>query len=228
MTGRFAVVALWLFACAGIDEDFSGGMERWWVEGGVRAWVESGRLYMNADPETKGPANAVQTVWHRDLQPSDFELELDSEVSSSSQNVNNINLFFSYTDPSGVPLEETRQLRRTAEYALYHQLNGYIITFLNDTEAPGSDRARIRIRRNPGFKLLAETFTYHCRAGVTYHLKVVKKGGEIRFLVDGKELLRALDPQPLGPGYFGLRTFRTKLWWDNIRLRAVPTARTAR
>lgn len=49
--------------------------------------------------------------------------------------------------------------------------------------------------------------------------KVVKKGGDIRFSVDGQELLRANDPHPLGSGYFGLRTFQTWLWWDNIRLK---------
>jgi hypothetical protein len=77
----------------------------------------------------------------------------------------------------------------------------------------------VRIRRNPGFHLLAEAYTYHCRAGRTYHLRVVKRGGEIRFVVDGQELLRAVDPEPLGGGWFGLRTYRTDLWWDNIRVR---------
>lgn len=212
-------LALLLLSAAprGFEEDFSRGMANWWVEGGERVWVENGRLQMKADPAT-GTAGNVATVWRRGVQPGDFELELDAQVVSSVPNVNNINLFFNYTDPSGVPLEKTAESRKSAGYGLYHQINGYIITFLNDTEQ-NSGKARVRIRRNPGFKLLAETFTYHCRAGVTYHLKVVKDGGDIRFSVDGNELLRAHDPEPLGPGYFGLRTFRTWLWWDNIRLR---------
>jgi len=175
---------------------------------------------VKADP-AEGAAGSVATVWRRGVQPRNFELELDARVVSSVPNVNNINLFFGYGDPSGVPMEKSAGSRQSAAYGLYHQLNGYIITFLNDTDA-GSGKARVRIRRNPGFKLLAETFTYHCRAGVTYHLKVVKNGGDIRFSVDGSELLRASDPEPLGPGYFGLRTFRTWLWWDNIRLRPLP------
>jgi hypothetical protein len=189
-------------------------------EGGERVWVEDGRLQMKADP-AEGAAGAVATAWRRGVQPGNFELELDARVVSSVPNVNNINLFFGYGDPSGVPLEESAGSRQSAAYGLYHQLDGYIITFLNDTET-GNGKARVRIRRNPGFKLLAETFAYHCRAGVTYHLKVVKSGGDIRFSVDGSELLRAHDPEPLGPGYFGLRTFRTWLWWDNIRLRPLP------
>ncbi len=190
-------------------------LDDWWVEGGERVWIENGHLQMKADSDKAG----VATVWRREPHPGDFTVELDAHVVSSSKDVNNINLFFSYSDPSGKPLEETRESRRNAEYGLYHKLNGYIITFLNDPE--GAGKARIRIRRNPGFKLLAETFAYHCRQGVTYHLKVTKTGGEIRFAVDGQELLRAVDPQPLGGGLFALRTFRTWLWWDNIRFQAL-------
>jgi hypothetical protein len=199
-------------------------MENWWTEGGERVWVEDGRLHIKAD-DPKIPGGSVATVWHRAEHPGNFELELDARVVSSSVDANNINLFFSCSDPSGRPLESTRDARRTADYGLYHKLNGYIVTFLNDMEgaggtAPdGSRKARVRIRRNPGFKLLGETFTYHCRRGVTYHLRLTKRGGDIRFAVDGRELLRATDPQPLDGGYFALRTFRTWLWWDDIRLR---------
>ncbi|MFB3830041.1 MAG: DUF1961 family protein [Bryobacteraceae bacterium] len=194
----------------------------WWVEGGERVWVEDGRLHMRAD-NPKTPGGGVCTVWNRAPHPGDFELEMDAHVVSSSTNANNVNLFFSYSDPAGAPLETTREARSSAEYGLYHKLNGYIVTFLNDTES-NSGKARVRIRRNPGFRLLAETFTYHCRRGQTYHLRLTKRGGDIRFAVDGRELLRATDPEPLAGGHFALRTFRTWLWWDNVRMRPLGLA----
>ncbi len=40
-----------------------------------------------------------------------------------------------------------------------------------------------------------------------------KQGGGIRFSVDGKPLLKAVEPKPLGGGLIGLRTFHTYLWW---------------
>ena len=211
---RLIVLVLWL--ASGIHEDFSRGMRDWWSEGGERVWVEDGRLHVSAD-NPKIPGGGVATVWRRTRHPGDFQMELDAHVVSSAPEANNINLFFSYSDPSGAPLEDTRAGRARAEYSLYHKLNGYIITFLNDTDT-ASGKARIRIRRNPGFRLLAETYGYHCRRGRTYHLKVTKRGGEIRFAVDGQELLKAVDPEPLACGYFGLRTYRTHLWWDNIRV----------
>ena len=91
---------------------------------------------------------------------------------------NNINLFFGYSDPSGKPLHETRDTRSAAACDLYHRLDGYIVTFLNE-----AGQARVRIRRNPGFRLLAETRSGECRQGLTYHLRVVKQKGEIAFYV---------------------------------------------
>ena len=214
------LIAAVLLLSAGIHEDFSRGMSDWWSEGGERVWVENGRLHVSAD-NPKIPGGGVATVWHRAAHAADFEVELDAHVVSSTPAANNINLFFSYSDPSGAPLEETRAARQSADYSLYHKLNGYIITFLNDTDT-SSGKARIRIRRNPGFRLLAEAYDYHCRAGQTYRLKVTKRGGEIRFTADGRVLLTAVDSEPLAGGHFGLRTFRTHLWWDNIRLNPLP------
>lgn len=212
---------IFLLASLLFEESFSSGMANWWSEGGEKVWVQDGRLNVRADAAN----STVATVWHRQPHAGDFDIELDAHVVSSSIEANNINLFFSYSDPAGTPLEQTRESRASAEYALYHKLNGYIITFLNHPKgAPKQEPlpARIRIRRNPGFQLLAEGWAYHCQAGRTYRLRVTKRGGEIRFAVDGKELLRATDPNPLQGGHFGLRTFRTHLWWDNIRLLNEP------
>jgi hypothetical protein len=194
-------------------EDFSGGMDQWWSEGGERVWVEGGRMRMWAD-DLKHPGGNVATAWSERPLPVDFELEVDAHVDSSSLGVNNINLFFSYTDPNGTPLKQTRDSRKSAAYNLYHQLNGYIITFVRE-----EGKARMRIRRNPGFVLLAESRDGESDAGVTYTLNVRKQNGEIIFRINGREMVRAKDPKPWGEGLLGLRTFRTQLWWDNVRVR---------
>jgi len=196
----------------GWSEDFSRGMQDWWSEGGERVEVEAGRLFLAAD----APGKAVATAWCRRPLPADFELALEAHVVSSTIAANNINLFLCYADPAGRPLEASRAERATAAYGLYHVLNGYIVTFLNEAGA-----ARIRMRRNPGFKLLDEQRGGECRAGVTYRLEVRKQGGEIVFSVDGHERARVTDANPWSGGLLGLRTYRTVLWWDNIRVTAL-------
>ena len=214
-------------AAQNMTEDFSNGLANWWVEGGERAWLQDGRLHLWAE-NGAAPGRGAATVWWKRPLPADFVLSLDAQVLSSPAEANNINLFLSYADPSGTPLFDTRAKRESAEYNLYHQMNGYIITFLNDAKAEGgrnpdgSTRARVRIRRNPGFQLLKETFAKSCRRGVTYRLTVTKRGRRIGFAVDGETLLEAEDAHPWPGGLLALRTFGTYLWWDSIRVEPPP------
>ena len=206
-----------------LHEDFSGGMDNWWVEGGEKVWIEDGHLHVKAENRPKH----VATVWCKQKFPADVQVDFDAHVVSSPIEANNINFFLCYSDPSGTPLFETREARKTAGYRLYHGLNGHIFTFLNDfkkesgTYPDGSTKGRIRMRRCPGFRLMTETYDYHCKRGVTYNVTIKKRGGDITFAVDGKVYLKGKDDQPLGGGLLGLRTFATHLWWDNIRVTAL-------
>ena len=208
-----------------IDEDFSAGMENWWVEGCEHVWVEDGRLYVRAEGQDQEGGSG--TIWCKTPHPTDFVLEYDAHVVSSSLQVNNINVFFSFRGPHGTGLYETRAERASGRYKLYHELDGYIITYLNDADAEGgrhpdgSTKARQRLRRDPGFQLLLERFDQHCRAGETYHFKITKRGGHLAFEVNGEPRLEFTDPAPWGGGHLGLRTFRTLLWWDNLKLTAL-------
>ena len=208
-----------------IDEDFSDGMDNWWVEGNQRVWIEDGRLHVDADPPEGSEDPFVATIWHHTPIEGDVQIEFDAHVISSSTNVNNINFFFYYTDPEGTPLYDTREDRADGGYRKYHELNGNIITFLNDHRTRDDDEtedlARIRIRHCPGFVLLGETFNYHCRAGVTYRVKIIRRGNFIEFHVDDNYLLGVHTPERWEEGLIGLRTFRTYLWWDNIRVTAL-------
>lgn len=205
-----------------LSEDFEDGMDRWWVEGGERVWVEDGRLHVKADPPEGSDAPHVATVWCREPIEGDVRIEFDAHVVSSSTDVNNVNFFMFYSDPDGTPLYDTREDRADADYGKYHELNGNIITFLNDTRdesVPLDMRlGRVRIRHCPGFTLLGETYHYHCRAGETYHVEIVRRGDFIEFHVDGHYLIGVRDPEPWQQGLIGLRTFRTYLWWDNIKV----------
>ena len=208
-------------------EDFENGMDNWWAEGGERVWVEDGRLHIRADAPADTDGSYVATVWCRTPIEGNVRIEFDAHVVSSSTDVNNINFFMFFSDPSGTPLYDTRDDRADAGYAKYHVLNGNIITFLNEPAAAEATPegevppARIRIRHCPGFELLAETYNYRCQQGETYHVEIEREGDFIRFSVDGQYLLGVRDPDPWPSGLIGLRTFRTYLWWDNIRVTAL-------
>ena len=203
-------------------DDFSGDLSNWWVEGGQRVWVEDGRLYVRSDPPGSRQPGFVCTVWCRQQFSGDLRLEVDAHVLESQGDCNNINFFLLYSDPAGTPLYDTRDTRADAGYDKYHNLNGYIFTYLNDTDVAGgryddgSTKARIRIRRCPGFELLNETFTHHCRRGVTYRLALERSRGQLSIAVDGRTLLTTPDDRPHASGLIGLRTYQTYLWCDNV------------
>jgi len=206
------------------NEDFESGKlsNDWWVEGGEKVWVENGRLRIKADPPEKNGEGYVCTVWNKTTLSGDVQVDFDAHVISSSNEANNINFFLFYSDPTGKPLYETRDTRADGGYKHYHNLNGYIFTFLNaGRQIEGDARARIRMRRCPGFELLTETYDYHCRQGVTYHVTITRKDGRLTFAVDGTVYLEQEDPEPWREGLFGLRTFHTDLWWDNIQIKKI-------
>lgn len=208
-----------------INETFANGLDNWWTEGLERVWVEDNRIWVQSEGEDNQGGSG--TVWCKTPHPANFVLEYDAHVKSSCINVNNINVFFCFRGPGGKSLYATRQERSTGRYKLYHELDGYIITYLNDAKAEGgldgdgNTRARNRMRREPGFELVLEKFDHHCRPGITYHFKITKKGGLITFDVDGDRRLSYEDPNPWGEGHLGLRTFKTTLWWSNIKVTAL-------
>jgi hypothetical protein len=203
-------------------EDGSAPSGDWWVEGGENVWIESGHLRVKANPEGKYQPGYVCTVWNKRVFPGSVQVEFDAHVLDSTVNANNINFFLLYTDPAGRSLYNSRASRASGEYRFYHELNGYIFTFLNDRDGnaghneDGSTKARFRMRRCPGFHLLTETYGYHCKRGVTYHVTIAKREGHLTLAVDGSIYLEAQDNDPWTEGLIGLRTFQTDLWWDNI------------
>lgn len=222
---RKQIMAMAMAGCFGaasggdviLREDFSDGMKNWYVEGGRSVEVKDGRLRIDADPAEiakDGSTGHLCTVWHRARIAGDVKVEFDVMVEGSVTNTNNINFFLFYTMPDGSSPEATTADRKYADYRDYHQLNGYIFTFLNAPENKAA--ARVRIRRCPGFRLLNETYAYHNRRNQVYRVTLIKRGGTLEFFADGQLLLTAKDDQPLADGYFGFRTFRTKLWFDNL------------
>jgi len=191
----------------------------WWYEGSQMVRIEKGHLRADANPDNSGEDYEGCTVWLDKTFKGDIRIEFDAHVLASEGDKNNINFFFLFSDPSGESLYDTRQTRADGKYGKYHELNGYVFTFLADGNP---QKARFRMRDDPGFHLLQENFTYECRRGRTYHVSVTKKGPRITYEVDGTVYLDQVDDK-LNPeheaGIIGFRTWRTDLWWDNLKVK---------
>ena len=190
----------------------------YWVEGSEKVKIENNRLYVDANPDGNGETFAQATVWLNKKFAGDLHVEFDAHIISSSGQANNINFFFLYRDSTGRSVFDSRLERREASYKSYHRLNGYIFTYLPENTP---DSARFRFRDNPGFNLIDESFGYECRSGKTYHIEIKKTKNRFQFLVDGKVFLDATDDKFNDlhrEGIMGFRTWRTELWFDNLKI----------
>jgi hypothetical protein len=204
----------------------------WWCEGSKAVRIEEGRLRADANLDNTGEDYGVSTIWLDRTFSGGLRVEFDAHVLASDGDKNNINFFFLFADPSGRPLSQTKDERSDGQYDKYHTLNGYVFTFLADqsgNSAPtlsgltsgNPDKARFRMRDEPGFNLLQENFAYECRQHKTYHITVTKEGNRITFAVDGTVHIDKVDdaanPEHKS-GIIGFRTWHTDLWWDNVKV----------
>lgn len=189
--------------------------ENWWSEG-CEAVIKDGHLFVDADDKSYGMAS----VWLDRRIAGDFIIEYDASIVASKGDKNNINCFLLYSTPDNTLLRDTRNERKDGLYSHYHELNGFIFTFLpNDGNV---NEARFRFRKNPGFELVQERVGYRCISGEIYHIKIKKKGNRFRYWVDGKKFIDKnfdeLDAD-YNQGLFGFRTWSTAIWWDNLLIK---------
>ncbi len=192
----------------------------WWSEG-AEARIQDGHLFVDADTSTP----RVSTIWLDYHLSGNLQVEFDVKVVSSSDEANNINCFFLYSDPFEKPLRSTAKERESGSYNLYHKLNGYIFTNVTNGNPPN---VRVRFRDNPGFHLLGEIFVNDLAPVDIHHIKIVKNSAGFQYWIDDKMILELEDDQfntLHEEGLFGFRTWHTSLWWDNLIITQLDSTR---
>jgi hypothetical protein len=196
--------------------------EGWWAEGSSMVAVKDGALVQNADPEA-GATNPNSVVWIGQEFEGDIRFEADVTVLSAKGKVNDVVIFFLFSDPTGKPLHATREQRASGKQDLYTKdLGGYALFYWGKKGV--TTPANIRLRDCPGEHLLLEANKHSIETARTYHVAVEKQGTMLRLLVDGQKLVEhELDKDEVAnpvhaKGLIGLKTWNTSLRWDNIRV----------
>jgi uncharacterized protein DUF6250 len=180
--------------------------DRWVVEGGGEISASEGRLKVDS-PQA--------TIWWRQPLPADVAITLTAGVDGPAENnAANLNLFFHAREVDG----GAYRFGRSAVYEDYHRIPNYIVTLTG-----GFQEGWSRVRRNPGFEMLSEERSTRSEVGRTYRIRVVLAGGRLRYWLDGKLIHDVRDKQPLPGGHFGLRTWRSRVYWSDVRFAALST-----
>jgi hypothetical protein len=177
---------------------------RWFAEGTSEVSVRDGKLWIRG---TVPDAKNVATVWYRPELPRNAVVRFRAKaVDRPWDNAANLNLFLHARENDGSPL----RFGRSGDYPEYHTFPNYIVTFVGGVR-PGWSRAR----RDPGFNLLHEA-DVRAVIGSEYAITVTVVEGRLRYYLDGERIHDVQDPEPLPGGRFGIRTWNTDGWWDEV------------
>jgi hypothetical protein len=179
---------------------------RWIAEGSSEVKVADGRLWVRKlDPAARNTA----TVWFRPELPRNALVRFRAKpVPPEEENAANLNLFLHARELDGRPF----RFGRSGDYKEYHGIPNYIVTFVGGCR-PGWSRAR----RDPGFNLLHEA-EIRSEVGKEYAIAVTVRDGRLRYYLDGQKIHDILDSEPLPGGRFGIRTWSTNAWWDDVEI----------
>lgn len=194
--------------------------ERWIVEGNAECISTDGRLHV-ATMQTPGLIQAA-TIWWKQALPDNILIEMTAgaEPTARETNAANLNLIFHAREADGSPY----QFGRSGDYPEYHRIPNYIITLTGGFQ-PGWSR----VRRNPGFIQLAEEPSTRSDPGETYRIRALIANGRIQYWLNDRLVHDTRDSTPLPGGHFALRTWRSQVWWSDIRISSlVPESEKTR
>jgi hypothetical protein len=200
----------------------------WIAEGWGGAEVRDGRLIVapSSFDASGRPAPVEQgrrshmVVWNRRIFPADFLLEFEMSPCGSTNGLTIV--FLCASGRNGEDIFDLSLPPRRAEYQAYH--SGALANYTDSYWSRNNEVESLsnRLRKNPGFKQVAEGPSLTTGpTDVTHRLRILKSGSRIEVEVNGKVLIKWDDTEhPLKAGRIGLRSMEgvTMVAYDNFKV----------
>lgn len=189
--------------------------QQWILEGHAEVTVAQNELHVATKPAADRTNPGATLWWHEEL-PADVLIEFMAGAELPAEdNAANLNLILHARESDGSPYRPGR----SGKYDEYHSLPNYILTLTG-----GFQEGWARVRGNPGFGLLAENRAIRSEPGKNYYVRVALTGGRIRCWLNGQLIHDVRDASPLPGGRLALRTWRSRVWWSDVRIYALRPA----
>jgi len=174
-------------------ENFDTDLSNWVIQGkGNGDITGTGALRLTGATKSQGVV-----MWLNREISGDFLLEFETTVNDSSglcaviicaQYPGGKDLLNDLPEPSGNLMLYTKKLR------------SYIIDYHNRSKSTGTAGAS-KVRKNPGYMLLASVDTDPCSESRPYYIDIVKIGNRMQLYVEGKRIQDIRDKGGFGPAY---------------------------
>lgn len=159
-------------------------------------------------------------IWNKHIFPADFLVEFDMSPNGSTNGLTII--FVNASGKNGMDIFDLSLPPRQADYKTYH--GGEIANYSDSYWSRNTEAESVtnRLRKNPGFKLVAEGKSLTTGAtDVTHHVRLLKVRGHIEIEINGKVVSKWDDPEkPLGAGRIGFRSMDgvSLITYDNFKV----------
>ena len=208
----------------------------WIAEGWGGAEIRDGRLLVAPSPfDAAGRPRPVEpgrrshmVIWNRRIFPADFLLEFEMSPCGSSNGLTIVLLCAARRN--GGDIFDLSLPPRRAEYQAYH--SGALANYTDSYWSRNNEAESLsnRLRKNPGFKQVAEGPSLTTGpTDVTHRLRILKSGAYIEIEVNGRVVIKWDDTErPHGAGLIGLRSMEgvTMVAYDNFKVWQVTAKRT--
>ena len=197
-------------------DPFGRGLGNWLAEGDATIGVNQGWLDVDA---RFGDVGAV-TIWCKSEFSGPQLVEYDVRLMANTIH-SNVNMFLMASMSDGSSVLKTSDTRN-GKYPQYHVFPNYLITVLNNPH-PDKKRwmLRLRMRLNPGFRLVEEGWFEPLVFGKVYHISYLIQPPKVAVFLNGRKLGEATYEEKLTRGYHGLRIWHTHSIYDNFRVSRV-------
>jgi len=198
----------------------------WIVEGLGGVEVRNGKLRASPLPfdadgnPISGKTRSHMVIWNKRIFPADLLVEFDMSPNDSTSGLTII--FLCATGKNSEDIFDLSLPPRRADYKTYH--SGAIANYSDSYWSRNTETESLtnRLRKNPGFKLVAEGKSLTTGStDVTYKVRILKVGAHIEMEIDGKVIFKWDDPEkPLGAGRIGLRSMDgvSLIIYDNFKV----------
>lgn len=198
----------------------------WIAEGHGGVEIRGGRLRVSPLPfdpsrnQIKSDERSHMVVWNNTIFPADFLAEFEMNPGGSTNGLTIV--FFCAAGKNGEDIFDLSLPPREAEYKNYH--SGAIANYSDaywsrNTEDEASTN---RLRKNPGFALVAQGRSLTTGAtDTTHHVRIMKFGAHLEIEIDGRVVIKWDDPgTPLGAGRIGFRSMAgvSLIAYDNFKV----------
>lgn len=198
----------------------------WVAEGRGGVEIRDGKLRVSPLPfdvtgkQIKDQPRSHMVVWNRRIFPANFLAEFEMNPSGSTNGLTIV--FFCATGKNGEDIFEMSLPPREADYKNYH--SGAIANYSDaywsrNTE---DEAATNRLRKNPGFALVAQGRSLTTGpTDRTHRVRILKFGGHIEIEIDARVVLKWDDTgAPLGAGRIGFRSMQgvSLITYDNFKV----------